>query len=279
MLTFLYRTFAGRLILKILCKPSVSDLAGRFLDTRMSCRLIPSFVRKNHIDLTEFESDFSCFNDCFSRKIKPGFRPFDRDPQALVSPCDGLLSVYPVSDLTVLPVKQSRYSIPDLLNDRDLACDFADGLCLVFRLCVNHYHRYCYFDDGIKGDNVKIGGILHTVRPIALSEYPVFVQNSREYTVIDTQHFGKAVQMEVGALLVGKIENYHGAGACRRGEEKGRFLYGGSTVIVLLQKGSVVMDPAFSQVLGTGGELAVCMGARIGFAPSDTNRMKMSHFS
>ena len=173
MLTFLYRTYAGRLILKILCKPILSKLAGRFLDTQVSCRLIPSFVRKNHIDLTEFESDFSCFNDCFSRKIKPGFRPVCGDPHALVSPCDGLLSVYPVTDLTVLPVKQSRYSIPDLLQDKELAAQFADGFCLVFRLCVNHYHRYCYFDDGIKGKNVKIDGILHTVRPVALYAYPV----------------------------------------------------------------------------------------------------------
>ena len=81
---------------------------------------------------------------------------------------------------------------------------------------------------------------------------------------MQTEHFGKAVQIEVGAMLVGKIENLHGAGSFTRGEEKGRFLYGGSTVVLLLQKNAAQIDDRFLKASARGEELAVRMGERIG---------------
>ena len=67
-----------------------------------------------------------------------------------------------------------------------------------------------------------IPGELHTVRPIALAALPVFTRNCREYMLIATQNFGTVAQIEVGAMLVGKIENYKGTGmGVRRGEEAG----------------------------------------------------------
>ncbi len=266
MLTFLYRTVIGRAILKILCKPEISVLIGRFLDTRLSLLLVKPFVRKNHIDLYEYETGFTCFNDCFCRRIKPGMRIFPKEENIFASPCDGLLSIYRISDQTVLPVKQSRYTISGLVQNQELADDFTDGLCLVFRLCVNHYHRYSYFDSGSKGENIKIPGILHTVRPIALEQFPVFVRNAREYTVMRTDHFGMAVQMEVGALLVGKISNHHGTYTFKRGEEKGCFLYGGSTIIVLLKKDAVKLHDTMAHIVGTGEEFPVRMGDPIATA-------------
>lgn len=274
MLVFLYHTWIGRLVLKTLCQPSISRLAGRFLDSKASLFLIKPFVRKNHIDLADFETDFHCFNDCFSRKIKPGLRPFSASDEDLCSPCDGLLSVYRISDQTVLPVKQSRYTISSLLRDPKLADQFTDGICMVFRLCVNHYHRYAYFDDCTKGENIRIPGVLHTVRPIALERYPVFTQNSREYTVMDSKHFKRAVQIEVGAMLVGKISNRHGAGCFRRGEEKGCFLYGGSTIILLLEKGVVNLRSDLVSATGTGAEIPVKMGEVLAKA-SDQNGQRV----
>lgn len=267
MLKFLYNNCFGRCILKILCKPSISRAVGGFLDTKASLFLIPHFIKKNNIDLSEYESsDFACFNDCFSRKIKAEKRPVDGEDGSLISPCDGLLSVYNINELTVLPVKQSHYTVTDLLKDEELAKEFEDGLCLVFRLCVNHYHRYCYIDNGSKDHNIFIPGVLHTVRPIALRNVPVFVQNSREYTVLNTEHFGKCVQMEVGALFVGKISNHHQEYSFTKGEEKGCFLYGGSTVIVLFKKNAAVLDDYVSSELNSGVEISVQMGQHIGSA-------------
>ncbi len=261
-LEFLYKTVPGRACLKVLTRPGLSRAVGRFLDKSASRVLIRPFVRGNGIDLSEFESDdFRCFNDCFCRKIKPGRRVVDMDETALISPCDGLLSVYPVTQGTILPVKQSAYTLSALLGGDPAAGDYDGGTALVFRLCVDNYHRYCYVDSGAKSSTVRLPGVLHTVRPIALEREPVFVENAREYTFIDSKRFGRLVQMEVGALLVGRIENHlPGPGEVLRGQEKGTFLYGGSTIIVLLRPGAALLDPLFTG----GGETPVKYGQRIG---------------
>lgn len=266
-LRFLYHTRTGRALLKPLtCRP-VSRVSGRFLDSRISKPLIRPFVRKNRIDLDQFYADdFRCFNDCFTRKIREPLRPIDRTPESFIAPCDGLLSVYPVSGDTVLPVKQSRYTLSDLLEDETLAARYRDGLCLVFRLCVDHYHRYCYVDNGRKGENRFLPGKLHTVRPIALAAGPVFTQNCREFTVLHTDQFGPVTQVEVGAMLVGKIQNHHGAGPIVRGEEKGMFLYGGSTVILLVEKGRVRLEASLLEASARGEETPVKMGQVLGKA-------------
>lgn len=263
-LRFHYNTRPGRFLLRLIASRPVSRLCGAFLNTRASKPLCRRFVRKNHIDLGDYYADdFRCFNDCFSRKIRAGRRPIDPDPAALIAPCDGLLTVYPVTEDTVFPVKQSRYTVTDLLGDDPAAQRFLGGQCLVFRLCVNHYHRYCYVDDGTKEDNHFISGKLHTVRPIALRTYPVFCENCREYTVMHTDHFGDVTQIEVGAMLVGKIANLHGAGTIQRGAEKGMFLYGGSTIIVLLEKGRVDIPQACFAATENGMEIPVQMGQRL----------------
>ena len=264
-LDFLYKTAPGRVMLKALTRPGVSRLAGGFLDTRASRLLIGPFVRRNGIDLSEYESDgFTCFNDCFCRRIKPGLRPVDMAPEALISPCDGLLSVYTLHRDTVLPVKQSAYTLSSLLASDEVCRELEGGLALIFRLCVDNYHRYCYVDSGVQGRTVHIPGVLHTVRPVALGSVPVFVRNTREYTVIVSESFGRLVQMEVGALLVGRIRNLHGPGRVRRGQEKGCFLYGGSTVIVLLRENAAAVDEVYIKNTQDGVETPVKCGQRIG---------------
>ena len=267
-LEFLYGTAAGRALLRPLISRPVSKIAGRFLDTALSRPLIPLFVKSCGIDTEDYDlREIRCFNDFFCRPLKKGKRPLDTDPESLIAPCDGLLTAVQIREDTVLPVKQSRYSLRRLLGDEELARRYEDGLCLVFRLCVDHYHRYCYFDSGRKGDNVFLPGLLHTVRPVALEKTPVFTENCREYTCIETARFGTALQMEVGAMLVGRIVNEHAwPRQVRRGEEKGHFAYGGSTVILLLQKGAAELLPEIREASGRGEEFPVRMGQKIGRA-------------
>ncbi|MCQ2547326.1 MAG: phosphatidylserine decarboxylase [Clostridia bacterium] len=264
-LGFLYNTIPGRILLKPLASRPVSRLCGRFMDSSFSRILISGFIRRNGIDLDEYESrDYTCFNDCFCRRIRSECRPIDMNPGHLIAPCDGLLSAYRISGNTVLPVKQCSFTIESLLRDASLASEFDEGLCLVFRLCVDNYHRYCYLDSGCKGRNIFISGRLHTVRPIALMARPVFAENCREYTVIDTDNFGPVVQMEVGAMLVGKISNLHGEGRVTRGEEKGHFSYGGSTIIVLIKKDRAELAPEFLSAAESDLEMPVKMGQQLG---------------
>ena len=264
-LAFLYHTSLGRLFLKLLTARWVSKIAGAFLSSRLSRPLIKKFVKKNNIDLDNFHSDsFKCFNDCFTRKIKDGVREIDTREDSFISPCDAYLSAYRIDGDTVLSIKGSEYRIRDLVDSDEIAAKYAGGSCLVFRLCVHHYHRYIYLDSGTKGENVFIPGKLHTVRPIALESYPVFKRNCREYTVLHTDGFGDVTQIEVGALLVGKIKNNDGACSFARGDEKGMFLYGGSTIVVLTEGERVGFDEELFTATERGEEIPVLMGQRIG---------------
>ena len=266
-LRFLYGTVPGRLLLKPLVRPGFSAFAGKLLSLPVSACLIRSFVRKYRIDLSDYESvSYQSFNDFFTRKILPGKRPADPDPDALIAPCDGLLSAYRIREGTVLPVKQSRYTAESLLRDGALASSYDGGVCLVFRLCVDHYHRYCFPADGTVRKTVRVPGVLHTVRPVALQAVPVFTENTREYAVIETERFGTVVQMEVGALLVGRIDNGVTGGLAVRGEEKGKFLYGGSTVILLLKKDAAVFPEELFSETEKGNEIRIRMGTGIGYS-------------
>lgn len=271
-LKFLYKSVVGRFFLKALCAPSLSKACGFFLDSPLSHFLIKPFVQKNKIDISEYQTEgIKTFNQFFRRKIKDGARPFDLDPNALCAPCDGLLSAWNISldGGTVIPVKQSQYTVESLLKDKNLASKYFGGLCLVFRLCVDNYHRYAYADGGKKSANFFIPGRLHTVRPIALESLPVFVENAREYTTIESPVFGSLLQMEVGAMLVGRIVNFKQEANVARGEEKGFFEYGGSTIILLVQKGTAIVRGDISKNSAAGIETPVKMGERIASALSN----------
>ncbi|MCI2106601.1 MAG: phosphatidylserine decarboxylase [Intestinimonas sp.] len=267
LLSFFYDTALGRLLLHGLTCPAVSALCGRYLDSPVSQLHIASFARKNHINLNDYESrDYKSFNDFFTRRIRDGLRPVDPADDSLIAPCDGRLSLYRITKNASFSVKGSRYSVADFLGGSSAAAHYANGLCLIFRLCVGDYHRYCYVDSGVPEDSVFIPGILHTVRPIALRRYPVFIQNSRAYTILHTEHFGTVAQIEVGALLVGRIQNHPQSGPVRKGEEKGMFLYGGSTVVVLLEDGVARLPEPYFERTRRGEEVLVKYGQKIGTA-------------
>lgn len=269
-LDYLYKTKSGRILLRPLISKPLSDLAGRFMDSRLSAVLIPAFAGRYAICLDDYEMDqVRNFNDFFSRRIKEGKRPVCTEEGSLIAPCDGLLSISRIKKDRVIRAKQSTFTIRRLLKDRKLAESLEGGYCLVFRLCVQHYHRYIYFDSGFKHKDRRIEGIYHTVRPVALEEVPVFVENTREYSVIDTDHFGRCVQMEVGAMLVGRIANDHkGPRRVLRGEEKGHFVYGGSTIIVLIPPDQVVLRKDLQEALELAAdetlEIPVRQGEKLG---------------
>ena len=93
-LRHLYNDWGGRLCLKIIIQPFVTRLGGWFLNTRLSARMIPGFVERNHIDLSSCtRQEFASYNDFFTRRLKEGQRPVAADDSVLVSPCDGKVTV------------------------------------------------------------------------------------------------------------------------------------------------------------------------------------------
>ena len=267
-LNFLYGTTLGRLLLKPLTARWVSRLAGAFLSTPLSKGFIKSFIQKNGIDMSQFEEvTYRSYNEFFSRKIKPEARPTDMDPKHLISPCDCKLTALSIGEDTVFTLKHTPYTVSSLLKNEELANRFRGGTALIFRLCVDDYHRYCYTADGEKTEQVRIPGAFHTVNPIANDFFPIYKENTREYCLLDTDAFGQILVMEVGALLVGKIVN-HQSGIARvtRGTEKGYFQFGGSTIVMLLPPNAAEIDPDILEASQKGLETVVRYGEKIGLS-------------
>lgn len=266
-LAALYGSAFGRLLLKPLTAPPLSRLAGKFLSTGASRVFIKPFIKSNHIDMSQYEPvDYESYNDFFSRRIRPEARPIDMDPRHLISPADSKLTALPITEAGRFTLKHTEYTVGSLLKNPALAAEYMGGWCLIFRLTVDDYHRYCYAFSGEKGENIRLPGKLHTVNPIANDFFPIYKENAREYTVLHTREFGDVIAMEVGALLVGKIVNHHGPASVCRGQEKGYFQFGGSTVVLLLKKDTAILDEDILENSQNGIETRVKFGEKIGIS-------------
>ena len=117
-LEYIYGHTLTRMMLKPLLGSSVSRLVGKVLDSRVSRLLIPSFVRKNQIDLSIYEKkQYSSYNDFFTRKILAEERPIDGRKEVLISPCDGKVTVCPIRRDGLFLIKQTQYTVRCLLMD------------------------------------------------------------------------------------------------------------------------------------------------------------------
>lgn len=259
-LEFLYHTVLGRVLLKlIVARPWFSRLRGIYQSSGASKKDIRPFAEKHHIELDDGQlNSFASFNDFFTRKKQV---VTDNTPNGLVSIADSKMRYYKITDQLRLPIKHSVYDIADIVGDKEIAEHFRNGTCIVFRLSVDDCHRYHYIDSGRLIAHRKIKGMLHTVRPIS-EKYAVFARNTREVSLLDTERLGKVAQIEIGALLVGKIVN-HGVTEFTKMQEKGYFEYGGSTVVLLLSK-AVRFDEDIVRMNAAGIETQVHAGERIG---------------
>ena len=264
LLKLLYSHVLGRCALKVLTLPFITHIGGMYMNSSLSKHKIASFIEHNHIDMSQYvKQDYHSYNDFFTRKIIPEKRPIEMQEDQLIAPADSKLTYYPIREDTHLLIKDSLYSLSDLLQDETLAKEYHGGDCLIFRLTVDDYHRYCFIDDGDLEGEHYIPGKFHTVNPIANDYYPIYKQNARSYSLLHTKNFGDVIYMEVGAMMVGKIVN-HPIKSFKKGEEKGYFEFGGSTIVVLFKKGIVQLDQDIIENSKTHHETRVRMGEKIG---------------
>lgn len=263
-LKFLYKTPVGRTVLKYFVSgKTASKIAGKFIDMPISRYKIKPFIKKNNIDMSEYiQCRYRSFSDFFIRQINDFSRPIDNNDDSLIAVADSKLLYYPIDENAAITIKNAVYTIDELAG-RSLTDDYKGGSCLVFRLSVDNYHHYCYFDNGKAVSSNYIEGRLHTVSPISFKKYKVFSENCREVSCLNTENFGEAVQIEVGALLVGKINNIPKK-SFKRGEEKGWFEMGGSTCVVLLKKNVAIIDDDIIKNSMSGIETRVRIGEKIG---------------
>lgn len=284
-LDFLYGNVFGRILLKyVAAAPWFSRWRGGRRDRPESKDDILPFLEENRIDLSDggfgpgWQADgFDTFNEFFTRQRDYGaYYAALREHGLLADPAseraefpavaDARLSVWPVGPGLAVPVKQSVYTLSELLGDRSHDLDlksFEGGHCLVFRLGVDDYHRYVFPDSGRLVRRYFIPGELHTVRPVS-ERYRVYARNARSVSILDTDHFGPLLTVEVGAMLVGHIvEHPLPTIAFDALQEKGYFEFGGSTVL-LVTGPNVTIDTDLLEASARGDEVKVRLGEPVG---------------
>lgn len=284
-LDFLYGNVFGRILLKyVAAAPWFSRWRGGRRDRPESKEDILPFLEENRIDLSDggfgpgWQADgFATFNEFFTRQRDYGaYYAALREHGLLADPAsereelpavaDARLSVWPVGPDLAVPVKQSVYTLKELVGQRAHDIDltpFEGGHCLVFRLGVDDYHRYVFPDSGRLVRRYFIPGELHTVRPVS-ERYRVYARNARSVSILDTDHFGPLLTVEVGAMLVGHIVEHPLPNITFDAlQEKGYFEFGGSTVL-LVTGPNVTIDTDLLDASARGDEVKVRLGEPVG---------------
>jgi phosphatidylserine decarboxylase len=127
------------------------------------------------------------------------------------------------------------------------------------------YHRFHFPVSGKVLLSKKIDGDYYSVNPLALREKAeIFFLNKREYSIISNPLFGNVIMAEVGATMVGSIVQTFEGNMVNKGEEKGYFKFGGSTVVLLIEKNKINIDQDLLKNTENGYETTIKMGERIG---------------
>ena len=232
------------------------------------------FVSKYKVDLSEAEieniSDYSHFNDFFTRPLKKGLRPISQSK--LISPVDGVVSqAGNIENSMILQAKGKQYSVASLLADNEQNNHYRSFLTIY--LSPKDYHRIHMPCDGILKSMRYIPGNLFSVNQNTVNNINnVFARNERLVCLFDTD-FGEMALVLVGAIFVGSMEttwagqitppytklvktyNYEGRQIkISKGDELGRFNMG-STVILILPQDSPRLNLEASQDLKMGQSL------------------------
>lgn len=268
-LKFLYGgNVLGKLGLWMLVKRKFfSALFGKYISSAASISKIEPFIAQHHINMSPYitpEGGFKHFNDFFYRHIKPEYRPIG---EGFVSPADGRVVVFDeLKNGKKFYIKGVEFNLESFLDNKDLANKYEGGAMLVVRLAPVDYHRYHFPTSGKVGPSIPVKGHFYSVSPIALKRnWDIFWQNQREYCIQKSAEFGDVLICDVGATLTGTIiQTYEANAFCEKGSEKGHFAFGGSTLIVLLEKGKIHWSKDILQNSLSGKETYIQMGEKVG---------------
>ncbi|MDQ7058787.1 MAG: phosphatidylserine decarboxylase [Ghiorsea sp.] len=247
---FAYGNPIGRILGTVIASKMFSRLYGKSQDSLKSGRKVAPFINNFHIPIDQYqkgsfqenpiETSYQSFNEFFIRKFKEGQRTFTTHDQEMGAFAEARYFAHEsMTDELNVPVKGSMLRAVDLIADAELAKDFIGGPLMIARLCPVDYHRYHYPDDGKTLKAFTVAGDLHSVNPLALKyRQDIFIKNERRVSILETEHFGKLAYIEVGATCVGKIvQSFDESKPFKKGDEKGYFLFGGSTVVLCGEKG------------------------------------------
>ena len=265
-LRFAYETLLGRTLWPVLFGSKfASAIMGSRYDSPRSRKDISKLASIPGCQADEAEkplSEYSSFNEFFTRRLKPGSRTAG---DGVVSPADGRLMLYLAADAeSPFPLKGATRSLRTVFDG-----NAPNGLydIAVVRLAPVDYHRFHFPCDCRTPEPVRVvPGKYHSVNPIALLRYPdVYADNERQIVACDAE-FGRFWLVDVGAFGVGTIVQTYSGGTHATGDEKGYFKFGGSTVILVARAGALTFDADIVRNSAAGLETRVRCGERIATA-------------
>lgn len=243
-----------------------SSLFGMYIDSSRSKKGVVKFIDKFNIDMNDYQDDvssFNTFNEFFYRKIKPSARPIG---QGIVSPADGRVLAFPkITDTARFFIKGSAFNLNTFIGNKPLADKYKDGSMFIVRLAPVDYHRFHFPVEGIATASTKIKGAYYSVSPLALRKnLEIFCENKREYCTVQTESQGEVLICDVGATLTAGIHQTYAVNSkVEKGDEKGYFSFGGSTLVVLFEKGQMTFSDDLIKNTAAGLETLLKMGESI----------------
>lgn len=270
-LKFLYYNPLGKLPLNLLVrKKFLTEYYGKQMNKPESVKKIPSFIKEADINISEAKKkieEFTSFNDFFYRELKDGARVIDFDENHLISPADGKILVFENLDMEKeLYIKGDKLTLDEFFANRALAEKYRDGVFMIIRLAPIDYHRFHFPADGKISESKLVDGLYYSVSTHAIKKnFRILCENKREFSILKTEKFGDIAMFEVGATMVGGIkQSYIPNTDVKKGEEKGYFYFGGSTCVLVFEKGKVDIDRDLVENTKKGIETKVYMGEKIG---------------
>jgi len=223
-------------------------------------------IKEYHVDAEEFlekPSAFKSFNEFFTRRLNKSARPIAKTKATM--PADGRYLFFPnIQKSDKFYVKGQKLNLEKLLKSPSLAKEYEGGTLVFSRLCPSDYHRFHFPCDCIPTVSKLINGTLKSVNPIALKKnLSILAQNKRSITTLQSKHFGEILCVEVGATNVGSIvQTFKPGMSYSKGDEKGFFEFGGSSLLLIFPKNSIDLETDLSTPDGV--EIFCKMGTTLG---------------
>ncbi|KPK32626.1 MAG: hypothetical protein AMS24_03650 [Chlamydiae bacterium SM23_39] len=223
-----------------------SKIFALFKKKKFSKKKIYSFIKTFEIDKEEFTKkieDFSSFRDFFIREIKK--RKISNNPKEVIIPADGRYLVFPnINEADGFYVKGEKFNLYSFLKDKKLSEKYTNGAMAIGRLAPSDYHRFHFPVDCFATKEKIINGYLYSVNPIAIKKnIKIFEENKRILTILKSDIFKEILFIEIGATNVGSIiETFKGENFYKKGDEKGYFDLGGSSIVIIFEENIIKFE-------------------------------------
>jgi phosphatidylserine decarboxylase len=121
-------------------QPLYDRLYAAYQDTRWSAREIEPFIRKYHIDMSEFEAvQYRSFAEFFDRRFRPGAPKFSSAPEQMGAFAEArYLAWHTLAADQQFPIKGHSLSAEHILGNAERARPFIGGPVFLVRLA-GHY--------------------------------------------------------------------------------------------------------------------------------------------